>query len=188
MTPFEYVIVLISIILGLGITTILTGIAEFIKYPPKGKLYFPYVIWIALVFVLHIHEWWESYSLKSIDTWKLPVFLFIILYPIALYILAHLLFPADLKQGVNTKEFYLNNYPRLFISTIVMDILGIIHNVVITGFPLEDQLVQFAILIVLSIIVITKNRNNFVHHATAVALLLLTLITLALDEVSLLDY
>src|SRR5688572_25096937 len=115
MTPFEYVIVLISIILGLGITTILTGIANFIKYPPAERFYLPYAIWILLVFVLHIHEWWESYSLKSLETWKLPVFLFIILYPIALYILAHLLFPSDLRKGLLTKSFYMNNYPRIFI-------------------------------------------------------------------------
>jgi len=187
MTPFEYVIVLISIILGLGITTILTGIAEFIKYPPKGKFYFPYGVWILFVFVLHILEWWESYTLKGIGTWKVPIFLFIILYPIALYILAHLLFPADLKQGANTKEFYLNNYPRLFISAIIMDILGIIHNVFITGLSIENQVVQFALLIVLSVMVISKNKNTVVHHVIAIALLLMTAIALAMDEVSLLN-
>jgi hypothetical protein len=187
MTPFEYVIVLISIILGLGITTILTGVAEFIKHPPTGKFYLPYAVWIILVFVLNVHEWWETYSLRSVETWKLPVFLFIILYPIALYILAHLLFPANLKDGVDTKSFYLNNYPRLFISAIIMDILGIIHNIFITGIPAQEQIFQFVVLIALSFMVVTKNKNNLAHQIIAVVLLLMTLAGLALDEVSLLN-
>jgi hypothetical protein len=186
MTPFEYVIVLISIILGLGITTILTGIANFIKHPPAERFYVPYGIWIVLVFVLHIHEWWESYSLKSLEAWKLPVFLFIILYPIALYILAHLLFPSDLRKGLLTRAFYMNNYPRIFICAIVMDIIGIIHNLFITGLPIEDQTIQFIILVILTAVAVTKNKNSVVHHLVAVFMLLVALIGLALDRVSLL--
>jgi hypothetical protein len=186
MTPFEYVIVLISIILGLGITTILTGVAEFIKHPPSGRFYPPYAIWIVLVFFLHIHEWWESYSLKDIETWRLPMFLFIILYPIALYILAHLLFPADLRRGLITKGFYLNNFPRIFICAIIMDVLGIAHNIFITGLPVEDQIIQFIVLITLSFMVFSKNKNNAVHYVIAIAILLMTIVSLALDRVSLL--
>lgn len=187
MTPFEYVIVLISIILGLGITTILTGVAEFIKHPPADKLYPPYVIWIALVFVLHIQEWWESYSLKTIERWKLPMFLFIILYPIALYILAHLLFPGDLKRGLVTKNFYLNNYPRLFITAVIIDVLAILHNVFILNFSPGEQVFQFIILVTLSIIVFTKNKNNVVHYTIAIILMVSTIVSLALEKVSLLN-
>jgi len=53
MSPFEYVIVLISIILGLGITLVLTGIAELIRKWNAIKIFWPYLIWIGLVFVLH---------------------------------------------------------------------------------------------------------------------------------------
>src|SRR5688572_17301742 len=107
MSPFEYVIVLISIILGLGITTILTGIAELIKHARPNSLYIPYSIWIVLIFVLHVQEWWISYQLKSVEIWTLQFFLLIVLYPINLYILAHLLFPAALSKEFDSKDFYL---------------------------------------------------------------------------------
>src|SRR5687767_1802176 len=116
MTPFEYVIVLISIILGLGITTILTGVAELIKHTQSRRLYTPYIIWIVLIFVLHIQDWWVSYKLKSVGVWTLHSFLLIIIYPINLYILAHLLFPAQLSKDFDSKTFYLTFYPRLFME------------------------------------------------------------------------
>lgn len=60
MTPFEYVSVLISLILGLGLSLILTDAARLIKRWSKISLFGPYLIWIALVYILRIHEWWET--------------------------------------------------------------------------------------------------------------------------------
>src|SRR6186713_233849 len=99
MSPFEYVIVLISIILGLGITTILTGVAEIIKQTSLKNLFAPYIIWVALVFVVHLQEWWVAYELKTVQVWTLHMLLFILLPPINLYIMAHLLFPTALSRN-----------------------------------------------------------------------------------------
>ena len=121
MSPFEYVIVLISIILGLGITLVLTGVAEMIKRWKTIKHFWPYQIWIALAFILHIQEWWTTYDLKSIDAWTLPSFLFVASYPILLFILANLLFPTDwLKEGLDLKEFYFDNYKKFFVCVILL--------------------------------------------------------------------
>ncbi|HYG04089.1 MAG TPA: hypothetical protein VD927_16700 [Chryseosolibacter sp.] len=180
MTPFEYVIVLISIIIGLGITTILSGLAEIIKHRHSSRFYAPYLIWIVLVFVMHIHEWWESYSLRTIEEWKLPMFLFVILYPIALYILAHLLFPADIRNGFNSRDFFLSNYPRIFVTAITLVVLSIIHNVFVADYALMDQVIQFALLIILSGVMLLKIRNSLVHHVVAIVFLALMLGSLIL--------
>lgn len=184
MSPFEYVIVLVSIILGLGITTILTGLAELIKHQ-QFRWYTPYIIWLLLVFVLHIHEWWESYSLKSIEAWRLPMFLFIILYPINLYVLAHLLFPSDLKNDFNPKEFYLSNYPKFFISAIISVVLSIIHNITIEAYQLKDQVVQFIVLTILITFLISKTKNSTAHIVVSVFLLIIMLVSLTLAQESL---
>ena len=186
MSPFEYVIVLVSIILGLGITTILTGVADLIKHVTKRKLYAPYLIWIFLVFVLHFHEWWDSYSLRSIETWTLPIFLFIILYPINLYILAHLLFPSDTRQGTfDMEEFYWSNYPKFFISAIFLVLLSIIHNLTIEGLRLQDQIIHFSVLIISLTIVLTKTKSSLIHAAVSLLLLVIMLASLFLVRESL---
>src|SRR4051812_23976190 len=94
MTPFEYVTVLISIILGLGITQIISGVADLIHNSERVKIYWPHLLWVILAFFLHVQEWWQIYELKSYTGWYLPVFIFIILYPINLFILARILFPV----------------------------------------------------------------------------------------------
>lgn len=77
MSPFEYVTILISIILGLGITQLVTGIADIIHEKEHVKLYWPHALWIPIIFFLLIQEWWDIYALRDYDTWRLPVFLFI---------------------------------------------------------------------------------------------------------------
>ncbi len=182
MTPFEYVIVLISIILGLGITTILTGVAEMIKHTKLKHLYPPYVIWILLVFVIHIQEWWVSYELKSVQVWTLHMFLFVLLYPIILYVLAHLLFPSGVSREFTAKEFYFQNYPRLFVGTIILDIQSIIHNLIFSKLPIETQIPHLVVLSVLSIMAARKSNSTIAHYAVAIILLVILLVSLAIEQ------
>src|SRR5690242_18156384 len=114
MTPFEYISVLISIVLGLGITQIVTGVADMIHHWNKIKIYWPHVLWIILVFFLQVQEWWWLYELRNNARWELPVFLFILLYPIDLFILSRILFPAFSDEEVEFKQFYFDNYRKFF--------------------------------------------------------------------------
>jgi hypothetical protein len=182
MTPFEYVIVLISVILGLGITTILTGVAELIKHTRSVGLYTPYIIWIVLIFVLHIQDWWISYKLKSVDVWTLHFFLLIVLYPINLYILAHLLFPASLSKDFRSKDFYLEYYPRFFIGAITLVIISITQNLIVDGLPVFTQIPHFIVFVALLIMLITKSKNTTVHFFLSIILLVVMVVSFALDQ------
>src|SRR5258708_13301428 len=93
MTPFEYVTVLISIILGMGITQIVTGVADLVHQWHRVRIYWPHILWIILVFFLHIDEWWSTYELRKFESLRLPTFRFVLLYPINLFILPPFLFP-----------------------------------------------------------------------------------------------
>ena len=176
MSPFEYVSVLISIIYGLGITLVLTGVAELIRRWKTIIPFWPYFIWIALVFVLHIYEWWEHYTLRLFPSWSLPMFLFVILYPILLFILANLLFPMKWsKKGIDLKEFYFATYSKFFLWTILLAALAIIQNVVLEGYKLQDQLVQIIVLVAFSSLLIWRTKNVIVHTVIALLMLLFML-------------
>jgi hypothetical protein len=186
MSPFEYVTVLISIILGLGITLVLTGIAEIIRGWKMIKHFGPYHIWIALAFILHLQEWWTMYEFKSVESWTLPSFLFVASYPILLFILANLLFPRKwLKKGVDLKTFYFENYNKFFVCLILLAALSILQNVILSNYMLKDQLVQISILIIFSVMLIRPTKNEVVHTVLASLMLVAMLISLLLTQDSL---
>ena len=181
MTPFEFVIVLISIILGLGITQIMSGIADQIHQWDKVKLYWPHMLWVVLVFVLHVQQWWLTYELRVITSWQLPFFLFEILYPINLFILARILFPSAGEETFHDlKKFYFQNYRKFFVMVIILSALSAIENMVISGLGVEGWLVNVILLTGLLLVAIKDIRSEWLHKLIAMALLLSMIIGIAL--------
>lgn len=178
MSPFEYVSVLISIILGLGITVILTGLADIIKRWHLISVYWPYGVWMLIVFVLHMQEWWITYSLRAEMTWTLPLFLFIITYPIVLFVLAHLLFPQKWsKAGLDLKQHYFNNYRKYFGAALLLVVISILQNHFILHYAIEEQLGQFLLAFIFLTLLGLKQIHEKMHGALAILMLILLILS-----------
>jgi hypothetical protein len=180
MTPFEYVTVLISIVLGLGITQIVTGIADLIQQWDRVKVYWVHVLWIVIVFFLMVQEWWSTYELRQFESLRLPTFFFVLLYPIDLFILARIIFPAVQPDGeVDLQRFYYANYRRFFLWASPLPALSLLNNVLVTGHSFETQVGHALLLAVLLFLVTRKNLGEWAHKVFAVVLVSLMVISLA---------
>ena len=181
-SPFEYVAVLISIILGLGITQILTGIADLFHKSEKVKLYWPHTLWMLLVLFLHVQEWWVMYELKDFTQWRLPTFLFIMLYPINLFLLARMLFPTSLKgKVIDLKVFYLKKYRKLFILFILLGVLSVLYNVLILNLSILTQSIQGLIILCFVGITIKENQQEWIHKSLAVIITLIMVVSILIE-------
>ena len=180
MTPFEYVTVLISIILGMGITQIVTGVADLVHQWHRVRIYWPHILWIILVFFLHIDEWWSTYELRKFESLRLPTFLFVLLYPINLFILARILFPlVQPDSEIDLKVFYYASYRKFFLWASMLPVLSLLNNVFVTGHPLYTQPVQFIVFAVLLFLATRKKIDERVHKISSVVLVAMMLIVLA---------
>ncbi|MBL7871474.1 MAG: hypothetical protein JNM78_07675 [Cyclobacteriaceae bacterium] len=183
MTPFEYVTVLISIILGLGITQIVSGIADMVQRWQEVKLYWPHLLWIVFVFFLHIQEWWVLYEMRSVSTWMLPTFLFTILYPINLFILARILFPTTyMDSGTDFKSFYFDNFRKFFVWAAILVALSIADNLFVNDYTWKDQIVQLLLLFVILFIAFKNFRQEWLHKVVVLVLTVLLFAVLSLVE------
>ncbi len=182
MTAFDYITVLISIILGLGITQIMTGVADLVHQWDKVKLYWPHLIWIVLVFILHIMEWWETYQLQVFNSWRLPFFLFLSLYPVNLFILARILFPFSPQEGatIDLKQFYYANFRKFFLSMTILVALSITSNIIVHGFT-YDQLIEVALFIIFGWVALRNYQMEWLHKVMATGLLLAQTITIIVN-------
>jgi hypothetical protein len=93
MDPFSYLSVLVSIILGLGITQLLTGVGRLLNARSRVRWYWPAVAWVALLLVIHIQAWWAMFELRTHAEWRFGGFLVVLLLPIVLYLSAALVLP-----------------------------------------------------------------------------------------------
>ena len=174
MSPFEFVTVLISIILGLGITQIMSGIADLIHQWGRVRLNWPHLLWVVLVFILHVQEWWLLFQLRSITVWKLPMFLFQVLYPISLFILARILFPMPTEEnGTDMKRYYLSSYRKLFIMVMILSALSAIENIAVHHLGGEGWYTNAALLLLLLVLASRKTLSELVHQALAIVLVVI---------------
>lgn len=112
MGTFEYVMALVSIVVGLGITHILaafgTAVHRLRGHGPPIELHAVYLLWMLFVFSWLISFWWFEYRLQGLDfEWTFARYLFTILYAIALFLLAVLLVPDRMDGLTNSYEYFM---------------------------------------------------------------------------------
>jgi len=103
MTIFEYLMVIVSIILGLGITQLLRG---FSKVARSGSRSAVVILFGVYVFVFHIQAWWALWDLRVFDAWNLGYFVFLVSIPCLLFACAELLFPMATTAETDWKAHY----------------------------------------------------------------------------------
>lgn len=99
MTAFEYLSVLLSIILGLAITQVLQGYRSLLLSRRTVRLHWPPLIWSGLVLLFATQAWWASFGLESEREWRFGTFLVILVQMGLIYMLAAVVLP-DVPDGV----------------------------------------------------------------------------------------
>ena len=105
MSAFDYLSVLISLVLGLGITQLLSGFARWLELRARFRVYPPAIVWAAFLFLVHVQTWWAMFGLRGWSEWNFLQFSLVLLQPTILFLLASLAFPgsaaADQDPRVN---------------------------------------------------------------------------------------
>ncbi|WP_231462831.1 hypothetical protein [Sphingomonas sp. URHD0057] len=102
---FDYVMVLASVIIGLGVTHLLTGVASIIQHPDRGKIYWIHLLWVAATFLRAIFWWWFEFAYSG-ATWTFGLYFFVLCYALLIYLWCALLFPRDLAGYDGYRDYF----------------------------------------------------------------------------------
>ncbi len=100
MSQFEFIFVLISIIAGLALAQLLSGMAR----PPRdsdGRIDITHVAFSLATLVILITVWWSTFRWQGYEDWTVSEFLLLCGYVSVFYVLAVILNPsrtADLPE------------------------------------------------------------------------------------------
>ena len=93
MDAFAHLSVLLSIVLGLGITNLLMGLARIVQLRKRVRLYWPTILWSLTLLLIHVQTWWTMFGLRTVETWTFFAFLVTLMQPILLFFLSALVLP-----------------------------------------------------------------------------------------------
>ena len=122
---FNYVMVLASVIIGLGITHLLQGVAGIVQHPGREKVYWVHLVWAASTFFLVIFWWWFEFRLSKVEQWTFALYFFVLLYATVLYLICALLFPKDLADYDGFKDYFYARKAWFF----ALNLIGVILDV-----------------------------------------------------------
>jgi hypothetical protein len=174
---YLHVRVLVSLVLGLGLTRLLTGLSRFIQHPGRQKAYAVHLVWVATLILTMMNFWWWEFALIRLE-WNFALFAFVLLYAFLFFLLACLLFPDDLTDYAGFEDYFFSRrrwFFGLLALTLVVDfvdtsIKGRGHLATL-GIEYEIRLV----VAILACLAAARIENRRFHLAFAVLYLLYTI-------------
>ena len=162
MDRFSFVMVLLSIIVGLGVTELLRNFARQIQDRTKIKHYWVHTLLAILVFVALLQQWWESWDQRFVEAWTFPILLLMLGGPIGLYIISHLLFPKDI-EGVDFKAFYYEKRRVNYFIGIMTVIFASVYRPVSFGDTLIDADNLSSLFVMIAFLALAISGKEIVH-------------------------
>jgi len=167
MSAFDYLSVLLSIILGLGITQILTALGRLIRQRERVVGYWPAWLWSLNLLLIHVQMWWAMFELRDRPEWTFLAFGVVLLQPVVLYMAAALVLPADDDDRLYLREHYHRQAPWLFGFLVALGITSVLKDLALDGaLPQALNLGFHAIFIFVSTLAAVV-RDPRVHAAIA---------------------
>jgi len=139
MDQFEYVMVLVSIIIGLGIAHILLGIGGIIdrlsRKEDRLELSLAHAAWLAFCFLWLVMFWWWEYRFSTrVSDWTMGLYLFLVCYAVTLFLLQAVLVPRTWDGVTSLKEYFLERRAWFYSLLGFVTILDMIDSYLKGGF------------------------------------------------------
>jgi hypothetical protein len=100
MSLFEFVTVVISMILALSLGQLLTGVTFLIKTGRDVRWYAPHTLWLVFMGVTLVNHWWSLWDFNAIE-WNYATFIYVLIAPVLIAFAVGLLAP-DRSDSAST--------------------------------------------------------------------------------------
>lgn len=177
MQAFDYLSVMVSIVLGLGVAQLLTTLGVIIRERDRLKPYWLTVLWIGILILAHIQTWWAMFGMHDVRDWSFLGFFTLLLQPIVLYLQSSLLTPNLDRETDMVAAF--ERQSRVFFGLFILLLLiSLTKDLVIGGrLPEPLNLAAHGLFITLSLIgAVTRRRRVHEILGPVTALLMLAYI------------
>ena len=174
MDAFEYISILTSIIIGLGMAQLLLGVSRLIQHPESARPYWVHLSWVLTMFVYSVFWWWWQFSLNEIEVWTFGVYLLVILYAFLIFLMCALLSPVNLSGYDGFEEYYYARRAWIFGTFLVMQFVDVgVSLIKGMDYFLELGVLYYVgeLLIVVFSVIAIATRNKSFHAAFVLALL-----------------
>lgn len=182
MDQFEYIMVLISIIVGLGIAHILIGVGGIIDRRANAQkpleLSVAHAAWLSTIFGWLVLFWWWEFRFSSrVTEWTIGLYLFLVAFSVTLFLMSVVLVPRSWDGVTSLADHFMRRRKWFFSLWATANVLDFIDSLlkggltyVIEGTGIFSYGMQ-ALAIPIAIVAIRTSNQRF-HNALAVVVMI----------------
>jgi hypothetical protein len=174
MNAFDYLTILVSIVLGLAMANVLTRLAAVITARERVDFYWPPLAWAVWLFFISVQHWWAQWSVRHTRQWTFDTFWLELLVPVDLFLLSALVLPQhDAEGAVDLGHWYFRNRAWFFTIMFFLPALSIAEELERTG-QIASRLnlaflIAFEVVIVLAYLLRSRRIQEWI---TALAMVM----------------
>jgi len=135
MSTFEYISVLLSIVVGLGLARLLTGVGQALEARKRIRFYWVQGVWVVNLALLLVSFWWATlFGHSDRQTWLFPNFAVLLGYSILLFLGTVLIIPSDLEKSSDLEAHFFEVRPWFFGMSALVPVAEFVDTLLHGGF------------------------------------------------------
>lgn len=167
MGPFDYVMTLVSVVVGLGLTHALgalgTAVHRLRGHGPPIRLDAVWLLWVTFALVWLVSFWWWEFKLHELDIrWTYGIYLFILGYATLLFLMVVVLVPRNMAEVHDTFDYFMSVRRWFFSALIAINAFDIADSVLKSWeYALRpDYLAQIAVYMIGALVAIRSDSRT----------------------------
>ena len=173
MSRFEYLSVLISIVIALGLSEVVAGWGRILRRRRDVQFYWLHAVWSVFIVLFMIQFWWGFWNFRTIEEWSLPGLVAVVASVLLIVLAALALIPDDVPRGLDLRKHYYEQSRLFFGLAFVLIVQLSLVDTWVAGQPffhLENALRGAGLLVTAGAALSTREG---VHASLAIAGILL---------------
>ena len=173
MTLFEYVTVVVSMLMSLAVVQLVSGLSNVVA---PGRRYWVHIVWIAALLLLIALHWWNQWAYQEYTEWNFLLFVSLLLAPGLLCFQAVALVPDRSDKVESWQRHFMTVRRRFFVALALIFLTFIVTSWMWLDLPLDHPLrVIVAVLIAIAALGAFSAKQR-VHEVLAALVLLMIVI------------
>ncbi|WP_372784101.1 hypothetical protein [Phenylobacterium sp.] len=174
MHAFDYLSVLLSIVLGLGMTQLLSAVARWLELRHEVKPYLPAAIWAAFLMIVLVQTWWAMFGMRNIPDWSFLQFCVVLAQPVLLFLLTALVLPGPQSQERDLEAFFIQHRTWFFGLLMALLVVSVSKDLALSGhLPATPNLIFHGVFFAGSVLALVSRRPAFQLLIALIALILM---------------
>ena len=125
MSPFEFVTVFCSLIVGLALSHILRAVSDLYEIRERVKMYWLNTLWVITVAMWPIFTWWGLWKLSlNLQDWHYVQYWFLVTNLASIYFFTTLVLPKATDEGLIDLEDHYYSVHKAFFSIVAFSLFS----------------------------------------------------------------